>query len=353
MSETDIIRKAFLTQARHCHDLGSPFMTRLCNLFADHLDNDSAFAARLLALPHPADFWGVALPLRVAGALHALVLTGQCRILADVYPPWHDQVEDAVLWDALVHVMGEHEDFFLPYLDNAPQTNEVRRSAVLLPGFLAIANRTGLPFVLSELGASAGINQCWDAFGFRLGNVAWGDADSPVFMAPEWLGEPPPPATPIAVRERAACDLSPIDFHDPTERLKLLSYIWADQHDRFTRTDQALDILAAKGYTVDRADIADWLPARLEQEHDGAVHVIYHTIAWNYQDEAAQAANRRLIETAGAEATDRAPLAWLRFEADGRDPGAAITLTLWPEGRELHLGRADYHGRWIDWAGWP
>jgi len=110
--------------------------------------------------------------------------------------------------------------------------------------------------------------------------------------------------------------------------------------------------LAAKGYAVDKADISDWLPARLSMDTTGAAHVIYHTIAWNYQDADSRDRNRRLIEEAGAKATANAPLAWLRFEADDQDPGAALTLTLWPDGQEHHLGRADYHGRWIQWSGW-
>ena len=41
-------------------------------------------------------------------------------------------------------------------LDGPPQTNEPQRSAALCPGFLTVADRTGLPLVTSELGASAG-----------------------------------------------------------------------------------------------------------------------------------------------------------------------------------------------------
>ena len=78
--------------------------------------------------------------------------------------------------------------------------------------------------------------------------------------------------------------------------------------------------------------------------------MIYHTIVWGYQEENAKIANRALIEKAGKNATESSPLAWLRLEPDGKDPGAAITLTLWPGGREQTLGRADYHGRWVDWA---
>jgi hypothetical protein len=351
------LQNIFLTQAGYCDELGSPFMVRLCRLFAEHLDEDDPFAHRLLELPQGENLWNIALPLRVAGALHALVLTKQCQELERVYPPHHDDHSDSELWAACLHAMDAHADFVIPYLDQAPQTNEVRRCAALLPGFLTIAKLTGLPFIMSELGASAGLNLSWDSFGYKLNNQTWGDLNSGVVMEPEWLGAAAPEAIEITVINRAGCDLSPIDSDNPGERLKLLSYLWADQHDRVSRTDNAMAIVKEKNYCVETADISDWLIQRLGMdslifESTGAVHVIYHSIVWGYQDETARLANQRQIENAGLAATPKSPLAWLRLEPDGSEPGAAITLTLWPEGRECCLGRADYHGRWIDWSGW-
>ena len=351
------LRNVFLTQAGYCDELGSPFMVRLCKLFAEHFDTDDPFAERLLELPHGENIWNIALPLRVAGALHALVLTKQCQELERVYPPHHDNYSDSELWGACLHAMDAHADFVIPYLDKAPQTNEVRRCAALLPGFLTIAKLTGLPFIMSELGASAGLNLCWDSFGYKLNNQTWGNLNSGVVMEPEWQGAAAPEAIEISVLNRAGCDLSPIDTDNPGERLKLLSYLWADQHDRVSRTDKAMAILKEKHYCVEKADISDWLIQRLGMDtlnfdRAGTVHVIYHTIVWGYQEESERLANQQQIEKAGLAATSKSPLAWLRLEPDGSEPGAAITLTLWPEGRECCLGRADYHGRWIDWSGW-
>ena len=345
------LQEIFLTQAGYCEELDSPFMARLCRLFAEHIAEDDAGASHLIDLPKPPSFWTQALALRVAGALHALVLTNQCSKLKDVYPPHHNNTSDEELWDAVSHAMQAHADFFIPFLDSAPQTNEVRRSAALLPGFLTIAEETGLPFTLSELGASAGINLCWDSFGYSLDGNNWGNPDSSVFMTPDWKGIRPPEALDIHVITRDACDLAPVNYKDPDEKLRLLSYIWADQEDRFARTENALEILDSKNYNVDRADITDWLPERLSLDWKGTVHVIYHTIAWNYQGERTCKANQAVIEAAGLKANDDAPLAWLRLEPDGQEPGAAITLTLWPDGKEHTLGRADYHGRWIHWYG--
>ncbi len=345
------LRKIFLTQAKYCQELDSPFMVRLCTLFAEHLEPGNSVSHNLLNMADTQEFWNVALPLRIAGALHALVLKDQCKNLKRVYPPHHHSASDADLWQAVNHAMAEHADFIHPFLAHAPQTNEVRRCAALLPGFFTIAEKTGLPFTISELGASAGINQCWDSFAYQLDGQHWGELNNGIVLAPQWPGNPPPQPVNIKVAERAACDLKPVDFRDPGERFRLLSYIWADQEDRFILTDHALAFLEKCNYPVDAEDISSWLPKRLGRNTEGHVHVIYHTIVWGYQEEEAKIANRALIEKAGKKATESSPLAWLRLEPDGKDPGAAITLTLWPGGEEQSLGRADYHGRWVDWAG--
>jgi len=48
------------------------------------------------------------------------------------------------------------------------------------------------------------------------------------------------------------------------------------------------------------------------------------------------------------------PLAWVRFEADGKSPGGGIRLQMWsdlsPGELDKSFGRADFHARWIDWT---
>lgn len=76
----------------------------------------------------------------------------------------------------------------------------------------------------------------------------------------------------------------------------------------------------------------------------GHLHLIYHTIAWQYFPDASQTRGTALIEAAGEQATAQAPLAWLRMENDGGDDGAALTLRLWPGDQHITLGRVDFHG---------
>lgn len=342
------VRDAFRRQAEVCADMGSPFTARLCALAADRLAPGGPVADRVLAWPGDPSNRADALPLRLAGALHALVLERRDPALARAYPP--HEADDAALWSAAAAAMEAHAPFLLRRLDGPPQTNETQRSAALCPGYLTVAAETGLPLVCSEIGASAGLNLLWDRFAHRFGPAAWGDPASPVRIAPDWRG-PPPPLPTATVAERAGCDLAPLDPTDPEAELRILSFVWADQTDRLTRTRAALALAREAGLRVERADAADWLETRLARPRPGYAHVVAHSIMWQYLPEPTQARIIALIKAAGARAAADAPLAWLRLEPDGAAPGAAVTLTLWPGGEARLLGRADFHGRWVHWRG--
>jgi hypothetical protein len=348
---TDEVRRAFREQAGHCARLGSPFMQRLCTLLADGLMESNEVFARVLQWPGRPDASHDALPLRLCGALHWLVLAGEDARLAQVYPP--NQATDDALWQAVEAAARTHAATILSRLQSPPQTNEVRRSAVLLPGFLEIARRfPGQPLVTSELGASAGLNTNWDRYRYRLGAFAWGAPDAAVALAPEWRGgdldEPPAGLT---VAERAACDLNPLNGQSPDDCLRLLSYLWADQAERLALTRAALQTLKHHPVQMERADAMEWLEHRLAVSWLDSVHVVYHSICWQYFPAPVQNVCETMLRVAGALTTGRARLAWLRFEGDGAEPGAGLWLTTWPGGSDRLLARADHHGGWIDWRG--
>ncbi|MDH4441608.1 MAG: DUF2332 family protein [Rhizobium sp.] len=344
----EFIRQSFLRQAKACADLGSPFTARLCTLAAERLTDRTPVGAKILGWPGNPDGTGDALALRFAGTLHSLVRSGQDPALAATYPP--HAVDDDRFWTAVEATFRRDEAFILDRLKSAPQTNEVRRSSALLPGFLTIAALTGKPLVLSEVGASAGLNLQWDRYAYRLGDISWGKASS-VELAPRWEGTPPPTAD-IEITDRAGCDLKPLDPSSDDDRLRLFSYIWADQQDRLDRTAAALAMAADSGLKVEKADAIDWLRHRLATPRPGLAHVVYHTIAWQYLPPALNAEGEALIADAGSRATEATPLARLQLEADGKPDGAAILLTLWPSGETREIGRADFHGRWVKWVGW-
>lgn len=341
------ITAAFHAQARACRDLGSPFTARLCDLVADRLTSDTPVGAHIAAWPGDPGPSGTSVPLRLAGTLNRLRLSGD-PTLTPAWPP-HD-VPDTALWDAIHTTLTTRAADVIAGLTSPPQTNEVRRSTALILAAHWLAARHPLPLILSEAGASAGLNLMFDRFALATPDGPRGATAPALTLTPDWRGTAPPPPAPLTVADRRGVDLSPLDPRDPAQRLRLMSYIWPDQPDRSTLTDAAIAIAAAP---VDRADALDWLPARLATPHPGHLHLVFHTIAWQYLPADAQTRGNAIIAAAGRRATAQAPLARLGMEADGQSPGAALTLTLWDgttqDGATFPLGRIDYHGRWVDW----
>ena len=338
------VRDAFRDQARACAALGSPFMARLMTLCADRLSSGPV-AKRVLGWPGDVGPSDASVPLRFAGALHALVRDGTDAGLAAAYPP--AEVADAALWAAVAETLDRHEARVLAWLDSPPQTNEVRRSAALLAASVWIADRFPMPFVLSELGASGGLNLSFDRFTLDAGGVRIGAAASDVELTPEWRGAAPAPR-PVRVVGRAGVDINPLDPADPAARLRLLAYLWPDQPERLRLTEAALGLAETR---PERGDAAVWLARRLARTWPGRLHMIYHTIAWQYFPPETQEACRESLAAAGAAATADAPLAHVAMEGDVTPGSAALTVTLWPGGETRTLGRVDFHGRWIEWHG--
>ena len=335
------VAAAFTRQAKACANLDSPFMAQLCTLFATRDWPQTSATARIFAWQGDLTPAGESVPLRLAGALHALRLKGLA--LVDIYPPV--QASDDALWAAVCGAMVAHDGFINDWIDSAPQTNEVRRSAVLITVGHALAARYPMDFVVRELGASGGLNLRWDLYGLRIGDTLFGH-DDVLTLTPDWEG-PLPPATRPRVASTAGVDLNPLDPTDPDDALRLQAYLWPDQPERLTRTQAAI---TAATVPVTQGDAIDWLAENIDQP-DNTLQLIYHTVAWQSFPKAAQTRGTALIEAAGAKATEETPLAWFGMENDGAGPGAALTLRLWPGDLRIDLGRADFHGRWVKWKG--
>lgn len=342
----DLVKKHFERQGAVCANMGSPFTGRLLALAVKRLLPDSRFARRILDWSDDR-MMDDALALRFAGALHALVLSGQAPELAAAYPP-NAASSDDDLWTAIVDTIQAHDAFLHDFLDHPPQTNETARSAVLMLGFQQAARDTGLPLFLLELGASAGLNQNWDQFHYDLGGATWGPDASGVRLQPDWRG----PTPDLGALERSAsyaCDLNPLDIRDDAQALRLRSYIWPDQPDRLARLDAAMTIGQEQGLRMARADAADWIAASLALRPGGRTTVVYHSIFWQYMPIETQQAVRSAIEVAGDLSDDRAPLCWVRMEPYEEDRSkAALYYTHWPDPERRILAFCDYHGRWIE-----
>jgi hypothetical protein len=326
---------AFQLQARACQALGSEASAAILMRAADGVDGP---LRDLLAPWEAATVRQVvtdAVPLRFLGALHELVLDGEA---ADLDGAW-----------ALV---PRQADRIAAFMGHEPQTNEVRRSACLLGGFLTVAAETGLPMRLFELGASAGLNQLWDRYRYDLGAAGeWGDPASPVRLDTEWRGPAPPLGAPVRVASRAACDRKPVDINDADACRRLRAYIWIDQPERRARLDAAIEMARAAGTRVEGADAADWTALRVAPLA-GAATVLFHSVFWGYMPAESQAALEATIAELGARATADAPFAWLRMEPPPTNLARMeVRLTLWPGGEDRLLATCHAQGAWVAWVG--
>lgn len=332
------IRAVFGEQGRACSSLGSPFMSRLMDLFAQRLAPGTLVSDHLFNWPGDPAIDKDNAPLRLAGALHALKLQGHA--LGDVYPP--QTARDDALWDAVQEAISDHENQIMTWLAHPPQTNEVRRSAALMAALAMIEQRHRLPVELLELGTSGGLNLRLDQFHLHTPNGTIGPKGSAVSLSPEWSGTPPEDLQLPHIVRRAGVDIAPLNPADAGDQLRMLAYIWADQCDRLDRTRSAFEIAIAHPVETATEDAGTWLARQLACPCDGLLRVVFHTVAWQYfPAKSAQLAKDAMKSHKG-------PLVQLSMESDG-GLGAALTLTTFPNGTVELLGRVDFHGRWIEW----
>ncbi len=346
----DPLQQAFRLQSPVCASFGSAFYAGLTAAAAD----DLAPPVRALFDPWPSasfrELMDAAVVLRFLGALHDLALSGEDPALAACYPPAGADPEAA--WRAVRAAIDRHAPRLAAFMAHEPQTNEVRRSACLLPGFLVVAAETGLPLRCLEAGASAGLNQLWSRYRYGLGDAGeWGETTSPVKLDTAWTGPPPPLAAKVQVDETAACDRAPIDIASPAQRQRLKAYLWPDQAERIARFDAAAAMAIAARVTVEAADAAAWAEANAAPRA-GVATVFYHSIFWQYLPDETQRRLRAALQAHGEAASSAAPLAWLRMEpAEGQIVPIELRLTLWPGGQDRRLAVVQAHGASVAWEG--
>jgi hypothetical protein len=288
---------------------------------------------------HERDPGPSALALRLMGAAHCLVLSGEAPALARHYPSVGGEPGDA--WPPFLDLLRERREELRVLVEHPVQTNEPARCAALLGGFLEVARSTGLPLRLLEVGASAGLNLRFDRYRYALGGAGWGPPESPVVIRARLTGKPPLDA-PLEIKSRAGCDRRPLDARSPEDRLTLASYVWPDQPERHERLRAALTVAQELDAPVARAGAAEWMEARLAEPTPEAATVVFHSIVMQYLADAERGRFERALRA--AEGT----LAWLRMEPAGEQ--TEVRLTLWPGGEERLLARAGYHGDPVEWV---
>jgi len=344
----DEMLRALLQQAESCRTLGSAMYSDLfTDLAADYADGGRTYAllaGRSLRPIHDA------VPLRLAGAIHRVVLQGKDERLARHYPsvggkPGEDFSADFIgyMRDHLVDVEAG--------LATQVQTNEVGRSVVHLMLSHWLTTLDVEQFILLEIGASAGLNQNFDQFYGCFGQLRMGDPSSSLRFMGDWFSNAPdvPRIGATAVSKRG-CDISPIDVARPDDESRLLSFVWPDQRLRLERLRSAIAIAKIQRPIVDTASADEWITQQLARPSNHAT-LIFHSIVWQYLGTETQNRLKRAVYNAGKTATPTAPIVWARMEPAG--PVADIQVDVFDgsssEPRHFRLAEIGYHGQNMKW----
>jgi hypothetical protein len=292
-------------------------------------------------------------PNLLLAAVHLLLLKGAHHPLAAYYPsisPSADPYADA--FPAFRDFCLQQREPLIALLDTRiVQTNEVRRSACLLPAFGKVARRFGRPLALVELGASAGLNLLFDRYQFDYGDGRqYGDVASPVLIVCASHGHrvPPLPRQLPKVAWRVGLDLHPVDLRDPEEALWLRALVWPDHRIRAAVLERAIEVARNDPPRLLPGDALELLPEVLAEAPPDAALCVFHTHTLNQLDESARARLTAILED---HATHR-DLGRVSIERLGTPEPPRLELVTYASGQrtEQHLANCDPHGGWIDWV---
>lgn len=334
MADEPTNRAAFEVQAQYCDAMNAPSTAHLCRALARVLTRDTRTGARVL--DWPGEPVADAVALRLVGGLHALARRGA------VDPFAAPDLE-------LAAILTEHDAMLLPWLDGPPQTNEAQRSAGLMTGLLHVAAAVGPRVEVLEIGSSAGLNLLIDQMRFDLGGVAVGPTGSPLVIAPEWRG-PPPPDVPVVIERTRGVDIAPVDVARPEQAERLAAYVWIDNVERQARLHTAIAMVRAGGVDLVQGDAADWILARLnEPQSPGTTRVLMHSVVWQYLPAPARERIRAAMDAAGARATADRPLAWVMMEPNRDLHRHEVRVRCWSSDAPMHLVALTHaHGAWVE-----
>jgi hypothetical protein len=336
-------------QRRGCEAGGSPFYARLLERMIEDV-HASGPVWRILE-PYAAEPFESVYPLRLLGGLHRLVLAGRVPELTARVPSTGGDGDADAAWPIVLGLVADPPPELPATFGRAVQTNEVARSVALVGGLLVVAARTGRPIRLLELGASAGLNLRVDRYWYEQAGRGWGDPASALRFVDRFTGGAPPFGAPLEVCSRRGCDRDPIDAGSDDGRLTLLSYVWPGTTERFGTLARALDVARAVPVEIDRAELDEWLPRQLGDPVRGVTTVVWHSIVWQYLDDATRARVERCVVAAGAAADQDAPVAWLSLEPPAHAfAHPELHLRCWPgSGDDELLARAGFHQQPVEW----
>lgn len=327
---------------RECRG-SSPLYEHLSRSIADD-DEILTLAARSGA--------GQPVPNLLFASVHFLLLKHPRAALADFYPSLTRTPRPAAsAFAAFREFCVDHRSPIEALLaTRLVQTNEVQRCAYLFPAFSLVATLAeGCPLATIEIGASAGLNLCWDRYSYWYeGRGPYGAPSSGVRIecSVRGAGWPPLPERVPEVGYRLGIDLHGIDVGDEDEALWLRALVWPEHEDRATLLENAIAAAGEAPPTLITGDALTELPRLLDAAPGGHALCVFHTHTLNQMPiEAREHLAQVLSQHGRHRELYRLSAEWLG------GPHPRLELTTWSNATSRHqvLAECDAHGRWLEW----
>ncbi len=233
------------------------------------------------------------------------------------------------------------------------QVNEIGRCSYFLPAFQLISERLeGRPFIVIEVGCSAGLNLFWDHYAYEYGDgERLGVKDASIVLNCELRGEVRPPFRweMPTVAFRLGIDLDPKDVRNDDAMLWLRALVWPEQVDRAKRLEKAIELARKQPPLILQGDALELVPRVLTAIAPETPVVLFHSFVLNqFPTETRQEFYWNLAAHRSAE-----QLFDLALEPN--DWPARLVLTTYERGTasEETLAVCDHLGRWMEWLAPP
>ena len=322
----------------------SPLYSLLSKAIADD--------AELLALAGHASP-GQPAPNLLFAAVHYLLLGGPRHRLSGYYPSvgGTQAVDGAAFALFRLFCLEQAGPILRLISERSVQTNEVARSASLLPAFETVARRAGRPLALVEIGASAGLNLNFDLYAYDYGAAgSVGERSSAIQLTVEVRGDlkptlPPDGRFPV-VASRVGIDLRPVDITDQDQTQWLEALVWPDEQWRADRLRAAIRAAHQRPPNVIRGDVFAVLPGMFESIPNDVALTVYHSYTvYQFPLEARERLTALLARVGARRDLYRLSLEW--FVSDR----PLLELSAWEGGlrSDTILAACHHHGQWLHW----
>lgn len=228
------------------------------------------------------------------------------------------------------------------------QTNEVRRSALLLPAINEVSKKIESEIALIDMGTSSGLNLLIDQYYYEYSNgTKVGKSDSLLKITCIAQNKNLKINSIPKIGKRIGIDLNPIDLNTLDEVLWTLSLVWPDQIERINRLQLAIQILKQQPVELHKGDGVVLLSKLTKDIPKNMAICVMHSFVLNqFSDEARSSFEKQLCELSSQRDIWRISLEWL----DTEQP--QLCLDHYSSGNLTErniLAICHQHGEWLDW----